>query len=270
MTSVERQGQPRISSSSPALRSRDTSGIPVRGHRALRYAKAFEALQALMADIGEPCWACGPTAAALHGFDGFELVAPFHVLVLRDRHVNRIGHVIHTIIDLAASVSREILTTAIDSAVRDRKSSEDFLHRRLTALRKRGRAGISDVLLCLAGIEVTKGGHSWLEREFLRLCDAAGLPKPNTQQVMGVRNKRLIRVDCHFPGTDLIVELLGYTFHRTVMQMQNDAERMNRLVLDGNRVLQFTYLDIVEFAEPNLALVHEALFGRTGQLQKAT
>ena len=53
-------------------------------------------LTELVADIGEPCWACGSTAAALLGFDGFILRPPFHILTSRDRNVRRIGHVIHT------------------------------------------------------------------------------------------------------------------------------------------------------------------------------
>jgi hypothetical protein len=218
----------------------------------------------------------------VHGFDGYTLKPPFHLVVLRGRFVNRIGHVIHTttslelvdrtsieglavtsatrtLIDLAAFETRERLTAAIDSAFRDGRSSEDFLHRRLVALRSRGRRGIGELLQVLAGSEVTKGGHSWLEREFLRLCAERGLPLPDMQQVMGVRRNRLIRVDCHFPGTNLIVELLGYTFHRTVMQMQDDAERMNRLMLDGHRVLQFTYVDVVERADAIPAVILEAL-----------
>ena len=38
-----------------------------------------------MLDIGEPCWASGPTAAAPHGFDGFRFAAPFHVTIQRGR-----------------------------------------------------------------------------------------------------------------------------------------------------------------------------------------
>ena len=68
---------------------------------------------------------------------------------------------------------------------------------------------------------------------------------PATQQVLAQRKKRLVRVDCHFPGTNVVVELLGYQFHRTPMQMQEDAERVNRLQLDGYVVMQFTYTDVV-------------------------
>ena len=53
-------------------------------------------LRALMLDIGGDVWASGPTAAALHGFDGFRLGAPFDVTILRDRNVRRIGHRVHT------------------------------------------------------------------------------------------------------------------------------------------------------------------------------
>lgn len=102
-------------------------------------------------------------------------------------------------------------------------------------------------------------GHSWLECEFLRLAAEAHLPRPATQQVLGRRGDRLIRVDVTFPATPVVVELLGYAFHRSVMQMQSDAERMNRLLLDGFRPLQFTYLDVVEAPARCVATVREAL-----------
>src|SRR5215218_4058770 len=73
-----------------------TNATRVRGQRALRFARHFEELRALMQTVGEPCWAFGPTASAVHWFDGFELEPPFHVVVPRGRHVNRIGQVIHT------------------------------------------------------------------------------------------------------------------------------------------------------------------------------
>jgi very-short-patch-repair endonuclease len=65
------------------------------------------------------------------------------------------------------------------------------------------------------------------------------------QQVMGNRTGKLIRVDFHVPDTRLIVEVLGYRHHRTKLQMQIDAERVNRLTLAGYLVLQFTYDHVV-------------------------
>ncbi|HEY0520090.1 MAG TPA: hypothetical protein VGC84_11410, partial [Ilumatobacteraceae bacterium] len=230
------------------LRSRDLSGIRSRGNSPLPYARHLLELRELIDSVGDSCWAYGRTAAALHGFDGYPLSRPFDIVVPRERSVNRIGHVVHrgrdisrldttqvdgvptmsatrTIIDLAAFETRERLAIAIDSALRDRLTSEDFLHRRIVELRCRGRAGLAELVAVLEGHEITRGGHSWLERRFLVLLAEAGLPRPQAQAVVGVRKSRLIRVDCRFPGTNVVVELLGYNFHRTPMQMQNDAER---------------------------------------------
>ncbi|MEP7203367.1 MAG: hypothetical protein ABI894_12200 [Ilumatobacteraceae bacterium] len=270
----QRHGEP--------LRSRDLSGIRSRGSSPLLYARHVLELRELIASIGAPSWAYGPTAAALDGFDGFLLEPPFHVVVPRERSVNRIGHVVHrgrdisrldmtevdgiptmsatrTLIDLAASETRERLAAAIDSALRDRLTSEDFLHRRIVELRCRGRAGLAGLVSVLEGNEMTRGGHSWLERRFLALLAEIGLPRPQTQAVVGARKLRLIRVDCWFPGTNVVVELLGYRFHRTPMQMQNDAERMNRMILDDLHPLQFTYIDVARESPTMLASLRDAL-----------
>ena len=80
----------------------------------------------------------------------------------------------------------------------------------------------------------------------LSLAFARGLPLPETQRVLSKRNGRLVRVDCRYPGTALVVELLGYKWHRTEAQMRTDAERYNALVIDGFMPLQFTYRHVVE------------------------
>src|SRR4029079_1721901 len=149
-----------------------------------------------------------------------------------------------TRIYLAWSEPREGLPGGIDSALRDRLTSEDFLHRRIVELRNRGRAGLWQLVYGFEGGELARGGHSWLERRFLVLLDEMALPRPLTQAVVGTRKSRLIRVDCRFPGTNVVVKLLGYRFHRTPMEMQNDSERVNRMVLDGLHPLQFTYTDV--------------------------
>ena len=115
------------------------------------------------------------------------------------------------------------------------------------------------LLQVVAGAELSRGGHSWLERTFLELLGELGLPRPLTQQVMAKRQNKLIRVDCSFPGTNVIVELLGYEHHRTPMQMENDAERLNRLQLDGFAALQFTYHHVVTRSAVMLDNLAEAL-----------
>jgi very-short-patch-repair endonuclease len=225
----------------------------------------------LMIDVGEPCWAYGPTAAALHRFDGFELAVPFHLVIPRGRQVRRVGVVIHTseylpatdqteidgiptlratrtLLDLARLVDREALTRACDSAFRDGRVHEDQLRRRIHVLGERAssRLGMEALLLVLDGSERGRGGHSYLEREFLRLLDDHGLPRPETQQVLGRTGGRLIRVDFRFPGTNVVVEVLGYRYHRSREQMAIDAARMNALVADGYAPYQFTYEQVIE------------------------
>ena len=233
----------------------------------------------MVLDIDGPCWAAGATAAALHGF---RLQAPFDIVVPRGRHPQRLGQRIHTttsieridqtvvdglptltptrtLIDLAARSSIERLTAALDSALRDGGTSEDFLHRRMVALRRSGRPGVGRLMDVVAGADATRGGHSWLEREFLRLVQGAGLRCPATQQTSSRRGDRLVRVDCRFDATPVVVELLGYRWHRTRQQMQVDAERMNRLILDGFVPIQLTYVDVVERPAASIEVVREAL-----------
>ena len=240
------------------------------------------ALIELISSIDIPCWASGVTAAALHGFDGFVLRPPFHVTIERGHNLRRIGHQIHTtdtiggldrgwahgipvlspsrtLLDIACAVPKDKLVNAISGALRDGLVSEDFLHRRVNQLRVRGRNGVRPLLAALECRELRQGGDSWLEREYLRITGSAGLPRPTMQQVLGVRREKLVRVDCRYPGTNLVVELLGYQWHRTQMQMQVDAERLNRLQMNGFVVLQFTYRHVTDDPIWVLASLREGL-----------
>lgn len=167
-----------------------------------------------------------------------------------------------TLIDLAATESPRVLTAALDSALRDGLTTETFLHSRIVDLRGRGRYGIPKLLAVIEGVEASRGGHSWLERRYLELLAEHRLPRPDTQVNLSRRDGRLIRVDCHFPGTLVVVELLGYRYHRTEMQMRNDAERINRLVLSGFTVIQFAYESVVNHPAKVIADTLEALNSR--------
>lgn len=274
------------------LRDRVQSGLleptGVRTFRtSLAPGSAVAEVHALVVDIGPECWASGPTAAALNRLDTFSLKRPHHLLVPRGRNIRRIGAVIHTseiidpidtaevdgipvlspvrtIIDLAATCDRKHLTTVIDGALRDGLVSEDLLHRRISALRTSGRYGLPRLLEALEGGEIARGGHSWLERRFLEIIAAAGLPRPNTQVVLGRRRDRLIRVDFCFEEHDLVVEVLGYRWHRSQAQMRSDAERANALMLGGQRCLQFVYRTLVEGSDEVVATVRAALTAAPG------
>ena len=211
----------------------------------------------------------------MHGFDGYVLRRPLHVMVPRTRNVRRLGAIVHstaalplldcetiddvavtsptrTIIDLAGYETTARLATALDSALRDGLSSEDLLHRRIAALHGRGRFGIPKLLGVLEGQEITRGGHSWLEREFPGFSAPPGLPRPLMQQVLTKAGDRLVRVDCRFPNARVVVELLGYRYHCTKQQLARDAERLNALIFDGFAPYQFTYEQVV--GEPEIVI----------------
>ncbi|MDX2379463.1 MAG: hypothetical protein QNM02_06865 [Acidimicrobiia bacterium] len=251
------------------LRSRVSSGFLVQvGINTFRLPGApddtLADLRALVMDLGPGAFASSRSAAALHGFDGFELAPPFDVTIVRGRNMRRIGHRIHTttsldladrtrigdipstsaartLIELARSESVERLTIALDSGLRDRKLSEELVHRRIVALRAPGRFGIPRLLEAIEGVEAIRGGHSYLERRFLRLLADAGMQLPQTQPVLARAGGRLVRVDFRFGGTPVVVEVLGYRYHRSTQQMSRDAERMNALLAEGLRPYQFTY-----------------------------
>jgi hypothetical protein len=269
------------------LRSRVSSGSLIQvGTDTFRLpgapTDAIAELRAVLIDVGGDVLVSGRTAAALHGFDGYRLKAPFDLTIPRGRNVQRVGHRIHTsahlelidrcrvgalaatspartLIDLARTESPEQLTVAFDSGLRDGRFSESLVHRRIVALRTKGRFGIPRLIDAIEGSEAMRGGHSWLEREYLRLIAAAGIPAPLTQQVLARAGGRLVRVDVRFPGTPVVVELLGYRYHRTPEQLRRDAERMNALVADGLRPYQFAYEQVVDAPDEVVTQTRSAL-----------
>jgi len=269
------------------LRSRVQSGFLIQtGPNAFRIAGTPTNLRTelndLLLDVGEPVWCCSQTAAAFHRFDGFSLRRPFHLLLPRERSIVRWNTRIHrseridlidtavvddvpvtspvrTLLDLARVLPSDQLAACLDSALRDGGANEDLLHRRIEALRSQGRFGLPLLHEVLAGHDVSRGGHSWLEREYLRLVARAGIARPDTQQVLSRAGDRLVRVDCRFPGTRVVVELLGYRFHRTRGQMSSDATRYNALLADGYTPYQFTYGQIVSEADYVVCTTRAAL-----------
>src|SRR4051812_25267353 len=80
--------------SSSELRRRIESGVlqPIGPHTfrsPFTPAGPLAELAALVLACGDSAVASGPTAAALHGLDGFSLRAPFHVTVARGHNVQR-------------------------------------------------------------------------------------------------------------------------------------------------------------------------------------
>lgn len=263
-----------------------------RVHRVAAAPVTWEqSLLAAMLAHEDEIWVSHRSAGALYRFDRFPR-RPLEVTVLRGRRGVDVPAVVHTttlldpidrfqleefactsasrtIVDLARCCAPSELERAIDSAVRDGWTSADFLARRLGALRGSGRAGVR----VLDALLVDSGGHSWLERRFLRLVRRAGLPRPRCQVVFARDGTTLARVDFLFEPHPVVVEVTGRRGHVTDLDRRRDAQRRNELQSIGRIVLEFTHADVVrrsDYVERMLRLHIASPFMSTDRAARST
>lgn len=229
-------------------------------------------LQAGLLSLGPAAAVSHAAAAALHGLDRWP-PGPTEFLVPRGSRHTTVDATVHssrqigradvvtvrglrttaatrTIIDLAGSgADRERLAAAIDSAVRLGLSAPVVVTRRLDALGRAGRRGLRtlDALLNDAG------GHTMLEREFLRLVRDAGLPRPTTQAIFRDGERTIARVDFLFERERLVVEVGGQLGHSSPAERARDAHRRNELQDLGFDVYEFTWEQITRCPAPVIA-----------------
>ena len=190
--------------------------------------------------------ACGPGAVGSHMCAGaiWQIVAPVRgpidVSVPEERHVARPGIRIHrstelgpqevterhgipvttpirTLIDLATCLDPAKLEAAVNQA--DRRDLVDPETLRLALERYPGRGGLPALrgLLDRRTFGLTE---SELERRFLPIARAAGLPPPLAQEWVNG-----FRVDFFWPELGLVVETDGLRYHRTPAQRARPRPR---------------------------------------------
>lgn len=218
-------------------------------------------------------------AAQLHQFDEFRyddleftvrrrrrgaffLEATIHTsLVLQPVDVDvidglRVTSPVRTVIDLAGvRISDRRLEAAVDTVVRRRLATLEDIADRLAALRGKGRRGVRR----LERVLVTSGGHSFLEREFLKLLERVGLPQPIPQVDHRVDGIHVARVDFLYPDHGIVVEVSGGRGHSSAAERAKDARRRNELQRLGRLVLEFTYEDVTQRAPYVVQTVRSAL-----------
>jgi len=136
-----------------------------------------------------------------------------------------------TLIDLADVAPDHHLARAVDEADRT-----GWLNRRdldEQAAGAHGRHGLPRLLRLLSRHRPTGFGRSDLERRFLALIAAAGLPRPLINQRIEGHE-----VDFHWPDRRLIVEVDGYEWHRTRARFVADRARDRALTRAGWRVVR--------------------------------
>ncbi len=152
--------------------------------------------------------------------------------------------VARTLMSLGALVPEELSSTRlfelVSTALERRLATERWLWWTLARRRCRGRNGVMAFEEALAHRAHLGPTESWLEREILRILAAEGLPLPRVQRVVRRRGRFAARVDFAYDD-GLVIEALGYAFHRSRADLERDTRRANELQLLGQRVLQFTF-----------------------------
>ncbi len=129
--------------------------------------------------------------------------------------------VVRTLLDLAARMDRGRLERAVNEADRLELIDPETLFKALEDYRAQPGVGKLRELLGRHSFRLT---DSELERRFLPLIKAAGLPAP-------VTGKRLngFKVDFHWPDLGLVVETDGLRYHRTPAQQARDRSATRRI-----------------------------------------
>ena len=141
-----------------------------------------------------------------------------------------------TVIDLALRLSTPALERTVNEA--DKLDLTDPERLRAELDTRAGQPGVRPLRNLLDGATFTLT-DSELERRFIPLALAAGLPRPLTQQhVNGYR------VDFYFPDVGLIVETDGLRYHRTPTQQVHDRRRDQAHIAAGLTCVRFTHAQI--------------------------
>ena len=199
-------------------------------------------------------FACGPgavlshhSAAWLHGLARWS-PAPFHVtgpvarrprLPVRIHRARRLldadrNHVEgipvttlpRTLLDLAAAVKFEQLEKLVERSeereVFDLRAVEELLARTV------GHHGHARLRRAIALYKPSSFTRSGLEKRFLQLVIAAGLPQPRSNYV-----EHGFELDCYWPEYRFVVELDVFETHGTRAAFERDRKRQEDLLLLG-------------------------------------
>ena len=143
---------------------------------------------------------------------------------------------VHTLVDLAACIERGELEAAINQADRLDLVSPEQVRSALAKIPRRPGLGVLRELLDRQTFVVT---DSELERLFVPIASAAGLPRPETGVWLNG-----FKVDFYWPALGLVVETDGLRYHRTASQQAADRRRDQTHTAAGLIVLRFTHAQV--------------------------
>jgi len=164
-----------------------------------------------------------------------------------------------TLLDLAAVLPIYELRKALAEA--EVMRLVDLVTLRRLIRRCRGRRGVARLRMLIDEIHPeTKRTRSELERLFLRMCDRAGLPRPEVNVSLRV-GTRTYKPDFLWRDEGLIVEADSMRFHDTHSAFQQDRRREQNLQAAGWRVSRCTW-EQVEREPRDIAITIRALLSQ--------
>jgi very-short-patch-repair endonuclease len=282
---ITRDEAQRVGAADRVLANAVRAGVLVRVHRSV-YVLAgaaqdpVVAIRAAVAAAGPGAMASHATAAWLQGLVD-RLPATIHVTIARDDRPALAGVVVHrcrpaprsrpfrgvhctepprTLVDLAATGTPAQIADAIDRGL-----AGGIL--RLADLEaearpsKRRRRGAAQLRWCLQATGRTGGPNpSVLESIMARLFLRYRLPAPKAEVRAGPDGR--FRIDYAYPEQRVAIELYGYAWHHSPVQMRHDLARQRALTLDGWTVLVFSWHDVTTDPARVAAEIRRALSPR--------
>lgn len=155
--------------------------------------------------------------------------------------------VTRTLIDLGAVADADTVERALESALRNRRTSLGLLHKRLEAVGGRGRPGTATLRALLASRLYQAPTGSDLETRFVQVCRRYRLVAPTRQHQVDAQG-RVARVDFAWEDRKVLVELDGYRWHGTPADHRHDMQRQNAVVRNrpGWILLRYGWHDLAE------------------------
>jgi very-short-patch-repair endonuclease len=157
---------------------------------------------------------------------------------------------------LEAAIKRGGGAKLMDSALQNHVGLTDLWR---THLRNKGRYGSPRARRLLQA--AADGARSEAERLLIKLLRAARITGWKANYPVGP-----YKIDVAFPELKIALETDGWAFHSDPEAFRRDRKRQNYLILQGWRVLRFTWLDLVEYPQRVIAEIRAAIWARKSTL----
>jgi hypothetical protein len=239
----------RVGHRAPSVHARYLAAVLACGEGAVLSGRAAAHLYGLLQGAAPPPEVTATTERRVKG-----------VRTCRTRHLDSRDTTIYhgipattvprTLVDLAATLTASVLARACHEAQVNHRTTPAHVEAVLS--RRPNAPGATRLKAVLRGdVHISL---SVLERAFVELLDAHGLPRPVTNRPAGRK-----RVDARWPDRHLTVELDSYRYHHTRHAWEQDRQRERDAHARGDQHRRYVWTDVTERPGPLLAELRDLL-----------